>query len=90
MVKCPYCQCLIEEVYRTTTCPQCKKELHTCKACEFYSPGSHYDCRESIDEIVIDKDKSNFCDFFRLTSKTLRPNNKSSQSREALDKLFNL
>ena len=27
-------------------------------------PGSHYDCHETVDELVKDKERSNFCGMF--------------------------
>ena len=53
-------------ISRTSECPVCGKDLHSCKNCKFYSPGSHYDCHETIDELVKDKEKANFCDSFSV------------------------
>lgn len=52
-------------IYRDSTCPNCGADLHSCINCKFYAPGSHYDCHETIEEPVRDKDRSNFCDFFK-------------------------
>jgi predicted RNA-binding Zn-ribbon protein involved in translation (DUF1610 family) len=52
------------EVFRTTLCPNCGKDLKVCLNCKFYSPGGQWDCRETIDEQVKDKDRANFCSFF--------------------------
>ncbi len=54
------------EVYRSTECPSCRSDVKVCLNCVFYSPGSHWDCRESIPEAIREKDKANFCDFFML------------------------
>ena len=51
------------EIYRTSTC-DCCSDLHVCYNCKFYSSGSHYDCAETVDDIVVDKEKSNFCEYF--------------------------
>lgn len=32
--------------------------------CAFYLPGAHWDCRETIDAQVQDKEKRNFCEWF--------------------------
>jgi hypothetical protein len=56
------------EVFRSTLCPNCGKDLKVCLNCEFYSPGAHWDCRETIDEHVKDKDRGNFCSFFSFKS----------------------
>ena len=52
------------KIYRSTTCPSCGKDAKVCLNCRFYSPGSHWDCSETIHEAVREKDRSNFCDFF--------------------------
>ena len=54
----------ITEIHRGTECPLCKADLRCCKACRFYSPGSHYDCKETVDDNITDKEKANFCDYF--------------------------
>jgi len=37
--------------------------------CRFYAPGSHWDCAESVEEPVVDKEKRNHCEFFMLAEK---------------------
>lgn len=49
---------------RQTVCPFCGNYLHCCKNCKFYDVGSHYDCHETVDELVTDKESANFCDYF--------------------------
>ncbi|WP_318661136.1 hypothetical protein [uncultured Treponema sp.] len=92
----------IENITRSSTCPDCGRDLHTCINCRFYSPGSHYDCHETIDELVKDKEKSNFCDFFKVNSsigKSASPDlnsaykgtsqdDKAAKARAAFDALF--
>jgi hypothetical protein len=46
--------------------------------CRFYSPGSHWDCSETIPEAVRDKERGNFCDFFELNPKYLSPSSGES------------
>jgi hypothetical protein len=93
MAKCPYCGTEVSTpIHHSSECPKCAKSLHTCRCCSFYSPDSHYGCRESIDEPVWDKDKQNFCDYFSLTDKSLGPSKedeRAQKSREALANLFN-
>lgn len=92
MPSCPYCKTEISSsVYSSTECPSCHKVLHSCICCTFYSPESHYGCRESIDDPVWDKEKANFCDHFRLTDKSLgnkTNEDRAQKSRDALSKLF--
>ena len=91
MAKCPFCGAEISTPVRySDECPSCKKILHSCRCCSFYSPDSHFGCRETIDEPVWDKEKANFCDYFRLTEKASasKDDERAAKSREALKNLF--
>ena len=68
---CHFCGAPVEnprDVYRTTTCPSCRRDLRICLNCRFYSPGAQYDCAETVDEQVTDKERANFCTFFAFRS----------------------
>lgn len=66
--------------------------------CRFYEPGSHYDCHETIDEPVNDKESANFCDSFSIktvfqkadgqNSSSTGFNNKKIEARNAFNSLF--
>lgn len=77
-------------VTRNTECPSCKADLHVCKACKFYSPGSHYDCHESVEDPVGDKERSNFCDWFKYNDSISGTgnSNKASAAKDAFNALF--
>jgi len=81
----------IDSVFRTTECPLCGADLHCCKGCKFYSVGSHYDCKESVDSLVSDKEKANFCDYFQVgnsfTNITFE-NKKAQDAKNAFNALF--
>lgn len=36
--------------------------------CQFYDPKSYNECRESNADRITDKEKANFCDYFKLGS----------------------
>ena len=79
------------EVYRTTECPDCHAQLHCCKGCKFYAPGSHFDCHENVEELVVDKEKANFCDYFspKLTeSDSKNKKNKADAAKDAFNALL--
>jgi hypothetical protein len=80
------------EVYRNTLCPRCTRELKVCRHCEFYSPGAHWDCRESIPEAVRDKERANFCDYFRYRQSGAGADNparkKTASSQDQFKRLF--
>jgi hypothetical protein len=85
---CHFCGTLVEnprEVYRSTSCSGCKRDLKICLNCRFYSPGAHWDCSETIDEPVNDKDRANFCTFFSFRASPWKPQG-ADKSAEAKDK----
>jgi len=47
-------------------CPSCRADLHCCLNYSFYEAGAYNDCREPQAERVLDKARSNFCDFFKF------------------------
>ena len=66
---CFFCGARLEEkqeVHRSSTCSSCGRDLKICLNCRFYSKGIHNDCLETSAEPVRDKDRSNFCDYFRF------------------------
>ena len=82
----------IEKPVRGDECPNCHADLHVCKACDFYESGSHNDCRESSAEFVSDKERSNFCDYFRASTKAIAGDSgksKADAARDAFNALFN-
>ena len=54
-----------DKVTRTSECPHCRADMHSCKNCHYYEPGAHNECRETISEYVQDKERSNFCGMYR-------------------------
>jgi hypothetical protein len=50
---------------RLDECKKCTAELHVCKLCEFYNTTVAKHCRETIAEEVKDKERANFCDYFK-------------------------
>ncbi|MBI5242567.1 MAG: hypothetical protein HY922_02645 [Elusimicrobia bacterium] len=64
---CHHCGKLLnaEDYARGTLCPGCRRETRCCRNCEFYSPSCNNLCREPQAELIVDKEKSNFCEFFR-------------------------
>lgn len=88
---CYFCGTKIEgPVYRSAVCPQCGRDVKICLNCAFYSPGSHWDCHETIPEPVKDKERANFCDYFRLGSnfKGAQSGPGSGEQRKAFENLF--
>ncbi|MCE5262661.1 MAG: hypothetical protein LLG97_03910 [Deltaproteobacteria bacterium] len=51
-------------VGRQECCPFCGSDLHCCLNCGFHEKGAYNECREPQAERVLEKGRSNFCDFF--------------------------
>lgn len=50
---------------RMEECPQCANYLHCCRMCEFFDPHVARQCREDDAEEVKEKERANFCDYFK-------------------------
>ena len=72
---------------RTDECPHCLADIHSCKMCQFYDKSSYNDCREPMAERISDKEKANFCDYFKLASGHNHAEEKTSLT-EAANTLF--
>lgn len=75
-------------VGRQTQCPSCSADLHVCLNCSFYDAGAYNDCSESQAERVLDKTRSNFCDFFRFKQSGKSADAAGSNAKDSLEALF--
>ncbi len=50
---------------RKDECPFCRADLHVCKNCELYDPKVYNECREPQADVIRERERSNFCDYFR-------------------------
>ncbi len=91
-MRCARCGREVEvaSVSRRDTCPGCGADLRACVQCAFYCPGAYNDCREPQAERVLDKERANFCDYFRPASGAgaARAEDVKAQVRARLDALF--
>lgn len=53
-----------KELGRKETCSFCQANLRCCLNCTFYDSASYNACRETQAERVLEKDRSNFCEYF--------------------------
>ena len=56
----------VERVGRRDVCLGCGSDLHCCRNCSFYEPGSHNQCREPQAERQVEKEQANFCEYFNF------------------------
>lgn len=80
---------VLERVGRGEECGKCGADLHCCLNCHFYDPRVADQCTEPQAERVMEKDRSNFCDYFQIreAGKSYKKDPKTA-ARAALDRLF--
>lgn len=93
--RCAQCGMVLQSSAPTTggVCPKCGFELHSCKQCMYFDPGSRFECMQPIKERISRKDVCNDCSFYEIrvtreketsTPAALRP----SDARQAFENLF--
>jgi hypothetical protein len=55
-------------VSRSDTCSGCMSDLKCCKMCQFYDPKAYNECREPNADRITEKEKANFCDYYKIGS----------------------
>lgn len=71
-----------ETIPRSESCPTCLTDIRCCKMCLFYDTKSYNDCRESSAMRIVEKEKANFCDYYRISNQE----NKQESTQSLLDK----
>jgi predicted RNA-binding Zn-ribbon protein involved in translation (DUF1610 family) len=69
---CWYCGSPVkdaEPIGRSLLCPDCGKDLRSCRNCRHFLPGASGDCAESQAENPADRERANFCGWFCLNPK---------------------
>jgi hypothetical protein len=93
MSACAFCGNALDEkirIVRDSECPKCGRDLHACVQCRFYDPHVHNKCREPQAEWVTDRDRRNFCDYFKLNpvGRARAGQDRAGAARRNLDDLF--
>ncbi len=71
----------------STLCPHCGKPLKTCLNCRFYDESAYHQCRESVEELVKDKDRANFCPNFMINKDSAGFGAGNKNKEEAIKRL---
>jgi hypothetical protein len=83
---------LASGLQRTDGCPYCFSDLKCCLNCRFFDPGASQGCREPQADLVGEKARANFCEFFEFLETTPLGTPSSGagadRAREAFDSLF--
>jgi hypothetical protein len=94
MANCAFCGKGLElsgNVGRQDTCPHCRRDLRCCRQCRFFDRNAYNECREVNAERIVDKERSNFCDYFILRGsggKRGRGLDRTQAAKKALEALF--
>ena len=55
-----------QKVLRHEECEHCQTSLHCCKMCIFYDDKVYNECKEPLAERIVEKEKANFCSYFKI------------------------
>jgi len=77
-----------EQVGFKESCDKCTSDLHICRNCMFYDVSAYNSCRETSAERVVDKEKANYCDYFKFVEGSRSPGAEADSTRKKLDDLF--
>ncbi|MCL2042661.1 MAG: hypothetical protein FWG89_00830 [Treponema sp.] len=96
---CWYCGSPVTEpepIGRSFRCSVCDKDLRSCRNCRFCLSGSKGGCSEANAEPVAEKERANFCDWFKLdpkyrgeTAGNKKNMEKADEAKSAFNNLFN-
>ncbi len=74
---------------RVAECAACRAYLHVCRLCRFFDARAPKQCNEPDAEEVKEKERPNFCDYFRPSSRAYRKGDPKLESAKAkLDSFF--
>jgi len=75
---------------RRDQCPQCSADLHVCRMCLNFRRNVPRQCTEDGAEEVLEKERPNFCDWFRPSPSAFDPAAATAAARaeQALASLF--
>jgi len=75
---------------RRDACPACHVHLHVCRMCRYFDAHVPRMCREDDAEDVSDKEKVNFCDWFKPSADAFDEARagEAAKARSELDALF--
>ena len=93
--QCQFCGAavtLAEPIPRDSSCESCRHDYRCCRQCRHYDPARHNACRETEAEMVENKERRNFCEFFDFNSAPFRgaggAQAREADARKQLDSLF--
>ena len=90
-VKCAACSAIVQaNIGLESTCPNCNADLHTCRQCTYFDPGSRFECRKPLTARILNKGGRNKCELFAARSVVERETGSGAptDARQAFANLF--
>ena len=90
-VKCSSCGAKApSNITAESSCTNCKAPLHTCRQCNYFDPGAHFECSKPITTRIVNKNAQNTCELFapRTVVERQTSSGAPTDARSAFDKLF--
>lgn len=72
---------LTPPIARQDECPACSVYLHVCRMCEFFDPDVPKRCTEDDAEEVIEKERLNFCEWYKPSAVAFDPQQAAQETR---------
>ena len=65
--RCAQCGTVLLDLQKPVgKCPKCGFDLHSCKQCNYFDPGSRFECMQPVPERVTQKDAVNQCRYYQI------------------------
>ena len=81
-----------EPIPRDSECEGCQRDLRCCRNCRHYDVSRNNSCRETEADLVEDKDRRNFCEFFSFNRRSFVAGQgtspRAAEARAKLESLF--
>jgi hypothetical protein len=78
----------MDVIGRSEECPKCSNDVRSCRNCKLYDTGSANQCREPMADPVPNKDRSNFCAYFKPSTAGPAEADAQAIARAKLEALF--
>ena len=70
---------------RRDLCPNCSVHVHVCRMCRFYDPSVIGECLEDDAEEVLEKERVNYCEWFKPRADAFDPAQATAHARAEAD-----
>ena len=84
-MKCYRCGASLADINlpfsRLEECPSCENYLHVCRMCVYFDTTVPRQCREDDADEVREKERANFCDWFKPSEQAFDPSFSESEAK---------